>query len=134
MRKGFLLPVVLSALVLAACQRDQSVHAGNDTYQPLPAPVAKKPVTTDIHGELLRVDIKKGDFVVRVENGMEQTFKFDAKTAVFGLQGPAQVRSLVGREGSELIVQWQADDGLKAATRVDVTQPATNNHRHRRSS
>jgi len=133
MRYGFFLPIILSTLILAGCQRDRGVYAGNDTYQPRPAPIQKKALSPDIHGELLRVDLKKSDFVVRVESGMEQTFKFDGNTVVLGLQGPAQVKNLVGREGSELIVQWYEGDGLKSATRVDVTQPMTNRRRNKRS-
>ena len=133
MRYGFFLPIILSTLILAGCQRDRGVYAGNDTYQPRPAPIQKKALSPDIHGELLRVDLKKSDFVVRVESGMEQTFKFDGNTVVLGLQGRAQVKNLVGREGSELIVQWYEGDGLKSATRVDVTQPMTNRRRNKRS-
>ena len=126
MKARFLLPLVLPVLVLIGCQRDRGVYAGNDTYQPRPAPVQKKPVQPDIFGELLRVELPKNSFVVRVENGMEQTFQFDDNTLVRGL-GEAQpvVKDLVGKEGSELIVQWQEEDGMKLATRIDVTQVIT---------
>ena len=126
MKARFLLSLILPALVLIGCQRDRRVYAGNDTYQPRPAPVQKKPVQADIFGELLRVEMPKNTFVVRVENGMEQTFQFDDNTLVRGL-GEAQpvVKDLVGKEGSELIVQWQEEDGMKLATRIDVTQVIT---------
>lgn len=113
--------------MLSGCQKDRGVYAGSDAYQPRPAPVLKKSAQQDIYGELRRMDLPKNTFVVRVENGMEQTFKFDDKTIVRGL-GDAQpvMRDLVGKEGSEVIVQWQQDeDGGKLASRIDVTQVVT---------
>lgn len=133
MRRGLFLSLILSGLILIGCQRDRGVYAGNDEYLPRPAPVEKKAVQADIHGELMRVDLPKKTVLVRVENGMEQTFQFDDHTVVMGLNtSQAAVRNLVGREGSELIVQWQDADGAKLADRIDVTQPATNNRRRRR--
>ena len=133
MKGGLFLSLVLSGLILIGCQRDRGVYAGNDEYQPRPAPVEKKTVPPDIHGELIRVDVPKKTVLVRVENGMEQTFKFNDQTVVMGLDtSQGTVRNLVGREGSELIVQWQDDDGAKLADRIDVTQPVTNNRKHRR--
>ena len=133
MKARFLLSLILPALVLIGCQRDRGVYAGNDTYQPRPAPVQKKPVQPDIFGELLRVEPPKNSFVVRVENGMEQTFQFDDNTLVRGL-GEAQpvVKDLVGKEGSELIVQWQEEDGVKLASRIDVTQVITSKNVRRK--
>jgi hypothetical protein len=61
-------------------------------------------------------------FSIRVDNGMEQTFKFDNDTMVLGLQGKATIRDLIGKEGSEVTVQWRDQDGAKMASRVDVTQ------------
>ena len=40
-----------------------------------------------LQGELLRVDMAGKTISVRVENGMEQTFKFDDNTTVMGLEG-----------------------------------------------
>lgn len=133
MKRGLFLSLIVLGLILIGCQRNRGVYAGNDEYQPRPAPVEKKTVPPDIHGELLGVDVPKKIVLVRVENGMEQTFKFNDHTVVMGLNtSQAAVRNLVGREGSELIVQWQDDDGAKLANRIDVTQPVTNNRRHRR--
>ena len=126
--KGFVLPLIgiLSGLMLISCQRDHGVYAGNETYQPRPARVARKPVIQDIHGELVRLDLPKNLFVLRVSNGMEQTFEFDDSTYVMGLrQSKLPVRNLVGKEGSEVIVEWQEVDGVKKAQRVDVTQLST---------
>ena len=126
--KGFVLPLIgiLSGLMLIGCQRDRGVYAGNETYQPRPAPVARKPAIQDIHGELVRLDLPKNLFVLRVSNGMEQTFGFDDSTYVMGLQqSKLPVRSLVGKEGSEVIVEWQEVDSIKKAQRIDVTQLST---------
>jgi hypothetical protein len=126
--KGFALPLIgiLSGLMLIGCQRDRGVYAGNDTYQPRPAPIVKKPVSQDIHGEFIRLDLPKHLFVLRVWNGMEQTFEFDDSTYVMGLQqSHLPMRSLKGKEGSEVIVEWQEIDGMKYAKRIDVTQLST---------
>jgi len=134
--------------MLASCQRDNSVHAGNDdaTYQPRPAVkrnlanVANEAVS----GELVRVDSKKKTFVVRVDNGMEQTFKFDESTSVAGLQNvqPAMrqkpgnmnnpgLQNLIGKEGSEVRVEWRDAGEAKMATHVDVTQVSASKSQRR---
>jgi hypothetical protein len=74
---------------------------------------------------LVSVDVLGKTFVIRVENGMEQTFQFDDNTEVMGLEGQSRVRNLIGKEGSELAVQFQNDGDDKIATRVDVTQVIT---------
>jgi hypothetical protein len=133
--KGFVLPLIgiLSGLMLIGCQRDRGVYAGNETYQPRPAPSARKPAIQDIHGELVRLDLPKNLFVLRVSNGMEQTFEFDDSTYVMGLQqSKLPVRNLVGKEGSEVIVEWQEVDGMKKAQRIDVTQLSTSKASRRR--
>jgi hypothetical protein len=64
---------------------------------------------------------------------MEQTFEFDDSTYVMGLrQSKLPVRNLVGKEGSEVIVEWQEVDGIKKAQRVDVTQLSTTKASRRR--
>ena len=133
--KGFVLPLIgiLSGLMVFGCQRDRGVYAGNETYQPRPAPIARKPVIQDIHGELVRLDLPKNLFVLRVSNGMEQTFEFDDSTYVMGLrQSKLPVRDLVGKEGSEVIVEWEEVDGIKKAQRIDVTQLSTSKASQRR--
>jgi hypothetical protein len=133
MKARFLLSLIPLALMLIGCQRDRGVYAGNDPYQPRPKPAVKKPVRHDIFGELVRLDLQKNIFVVRVETGMEQTFKFDDDTLVMGLNHPqAVVRDLAGKEGSEVIVQWQEDDGGKLAGRIDVTQVVTSKNIRRK--
>jgi hypothetical protein len=111
--------------MLMGCQRDRGVYAGNDDYKPRPAPPVEQKPNQDIEGELVRVNIPAKTFVVRVENGMEQTFKFDDTTEVMGLDGRSQVRDLVGKEGSEVTVQSQEDGDTRIASRIDVTQLST---------
>jgi hypothetical protein len=126
--------------MLAACQRNNSVHAGNDNdvYQPRPA-VKKIVANQEITGELVGVDTKKNTFVVRLDNGMEQTFQFDEQTSVAGLDNSTQtpirqkpgntinpdIGNLVGKEGSEVTVEWRPDGDTKIATNVDVTEVIT---------
>jgi uncharacterized protein YcfL len=148
MKKFIILSVVciLSVFMLVACQRDQGVQAGNEqgqtgTYQPRPAPTTKDEgqQNAEMSGELQRVDMAAKTISIRVDNGMEQTFKFDDNTAVMGLEGQPQanapskagktsnasIRRLVGKEGSEVTVQWRDEDGMKMATQVNVTQVST---------
>ena len=141
MKRGiaFLAVPLMAGLMLSACQRDNSVHAGNDEYLPRPA-VKMKVENQEVPGELVRIDPRKKMFVVRVDNGMEQTFEFDEHTSVAGLDDSGQapvrqkpgninpeIRNLIGKEGSEVTVEWRADDDAKIATHVEVTQVITSN-------
>ena len=121
--------------MLFACERQQGVQAGSEqantgTYQPRPAPPPKGDVqpNQEMSGELQRINMAAKTFSIRVDNGMEQTFKFDDDTMVMGLEvqplkkGTASIRNLIGKEGSEVTVQWREDNGAKMATHVDVTQ------------
>jgi len=143
----FSLICFLSGFMVIACQ-DRGVHAGNDddNYKPAPAPPVK-PRNADsddeIKGELLRVDPRGNTIAVRVENGMVQTFKFNDDTSVAGLEDQPQtnlpkrdkisnseVANLLGKEGSEVAIQWKNSDE-KVATNVAVTQVSTaRNPRH----
>lgn len=127
MKKFFMyfLFCLASGLMLVGCQRDRGVYAGNDDYQPRPAPAVQQKPKQDIEGELVRVNIPAKTFVVRVENGLEQTFKFDDTTEVMGLEVRSHVGNLVGKEGSEITIQSQDDGDTRIATRVDVTQLST---------
>jgi hypothetical protein len=129
---------VMCGLMLFACERNEGVQAGNDqsntgTYQPRPAPAPKGEVeqNQEISGELQHVDMAAKTVSIRVDNGMEQTFKFSVDTAVMGLEGQAgkpgkaSVGNLMGKEGSEVTVQWRDDNGAKMATHIDVTQIST---------
>ena len=134
----FSLICILSGLVMIACQRDRGVYAANDgDYQPRPAPKVHDDASNkQVKGELLRVDVPRKMISVRVENGLEQTFKVDDNTVVLGLENQPAVRNLSGKEGSEVTVQWRDDNGVKMANSVDVTQiitaKNTRRSRHRR--
>jgi len=138
---------IVPALMLMGCERDQAVHAGYEqdntgTYQPRPAPKGEVQQSTEISGELQRVDMAAKTISIRVDNGMEQTFKFDENTMVMGLEGEPKatvpskqskptnpsIRSLIGKEGSEVTVEWRNQDGAKMATHIDVTQLSSRSH------
>ena len=143
---------ILSVFMLVGCQRDEGVQAGKEqgntgTYQPRPAPQAEpwqnkgEPgQNQEISGELQRVDMAGKTISIRVDNGLEQTFKFDDSTMVMGLEGQqphanapsktgkatnAAIRNLAGKEGSEVMIQWRDENGAKMATQVNVTQVST---------
>src|SRR5262245_20446176 len=94
----FLLVSVLSGFFLIACQRGGTVHAGREgnpsDYQPAPAPkgevIPETPPgqagTQAMTGALMRIDREKKTISIRAENGMEQTFKYDDRTTVVGIQ------------------------------------------------
>ena len=140
---------ILSVFMLVGCQRDEGVQAGKEqgntgTYQPRTAPQAEpwqnkgEPgQNQEISGELQCVDMAGKTISIRVDNGLEQTFKFDDSTMVMGLEGQqphanapsktgkatnASIRNLAGKEGSEVMIQWRDENGAKVATQVNVTQ------------
>src|SRR5256712_1313506 len=156
MKKFFILSLVciLSGLMLAACQRERGVQAGNEQgrageYQPRSAPSGEAEQSQaqqgqaqqgqEMTGELQRVDMAGKTITVRVHNGMEQTFKFDDNTMAMGLEGQPQanassksgkasnasIQNLGGKEGSEFTVQWLDENGAKMATHIKVTQVST---------
>jgi hypothetical protein len=149
MKKLFIFSLIwFCAFMMVACQRDEGVQAGyeqgSETYQPRPAgsATATSPQSRsqEIRGELIRVDAERRTFSIRVETGMEQTFKFDDVTTVMGLDAvpgrpptaaesnrAPRVRDLAGKEGSEVTIQWREDTGeAKMATQVTVTQLKAN--------
>src|SRR5437867_13084192 len=107
MKKFFILSLVciLSGLMLAACQREQGVQAGNEQgrtgeYQPRSAPSGEAEQSQaqqgqarqgqEMTGELQRVDMAGKTISVRADNGLEQTIKFDDNTTVMGVEGQSQ--------------------------------------------
>ena len=128
----FPLGLLFAGLLLTACQDPGVVHAGGDIdYKPrsaLPPPHVDE--EQGMSGELLRVNLVGKTIAVRVENGMVQTFKVDGDTMVSGIEDDSDkgckspVRTLAGKEGSEVLVQWMDQDGLKLATSVEVEQLA----------
>jgi hypothetical protein len=118
----------LSLLLLGACERQRSVQAEYRDSPAAAAPSAAAPADNAIAGTLRKVDMSHRRFVIGAENGMDQTFTFDVLTAVNGLpqsvspkSNVSRVRGLIGKEGSELDVQWRSEDGAKLATLVEVT-------------
>ena len=137
MRKSVIFSFVcaLCAMAVFACSRQQAVQAGSEqantgTYQPRPAPPPKGEVqpNQEMSGELQRITMAAKTFSIRVDNGMQQTFKFDENTMVMGLErdplkrGIASMRNLIGKEGSEVTVQWREVNGAKIANHIDVIQ------------
>jgi hypothetical protein len=123
----------LSGLLLISCEQGvrASREEGPATYQPRPAPSEERPAPVrDMKGELISIDLKNNTIMVRAENGMEQTFKFNDVTSVLGVEpqgttnqpNTMQVRSLIGKEGSEVTVRWDEEAGAKMATAVTVEQ------------
>jgi hypothetical protein len=127
----------LSGLLLISCERGVRAdrEEGPASYQPRPAPVEERAAPPkDVKGELLSVDVKNNLMIVRAENGMEQTFRFNDNTLVLGVEpqrttvkttSPPKaiaVRDLIGKEGSEVTVTWNEEAGAKVATSVTVDQ------------
>jgi hypothetical protein len=116
-----LLLCLLSPAAFIGCRGDRPVLAGPAARH------ASEARRADIAGELMRVNPKASTVAVRLENGIVQTFRYDSSTAVAGLpKTPSQpAAALSGKEGSELVVQWIEDDGVKRATRLEITQLVT---------
>jgi hypothetical protein len=123
---------ILSGFLLLGCERDSGVQAGNEEFKPRPAPTAevpKKPRSRgpkNIVGELTRVDPDNKTIVVRLDNGT-MLFKYNDCTEVEGLdqQTFSGVRSLVGKEGSDVTVQWADVRGLRLALLIEVSEVGT---------
>jgi hypothetical protein len=124
---------LFSVFILSGCQRNNSVHASNEPdYAPRPSQEKKN---TEMKGELIHVDKKGRKIAIRVENGMVQTFRTEPTTVVTGLNNQQEsktVRDLLGKEGSEVTVQWIEQDELKAARSIEVTQVVSVKRRGRR--
>jgi len=137
MRRLLLYSVIcfLSGLLMISCERGvrASREEGTETYQPRPAPSEERPSVKDVKGELISIDTKNNSIMVRAENGMEQTFRFNDRTSVAGAEAQAPgtnptqpktmaVRTLIGKEGSEVTVTWKDEAGAKMATSINVDQ------------
>ncbi len=121
--------LLLSVFAITGCQRDRGVSADSSEYQPRPAPTSG-----EIKGELLHVDPSGKTIGVRLETGVEQTFRIDQDTIVEGLPSdtkktnkPAKVENpevmqLSGKEGSEVKVAWDLEGGSKIAREIEIRQ------------
>src|SRR5689334_7768010 len=102
--------LVIAALMLVSCHKAETVQAGNDA-----APAADAIVRPQVNGQsqgeidgLLRgVDVPGKYFVMRVENGMDQTFKCNDETEVTGVTPPS-VRSEKDSQPSALMKELAA--------------------------
>jgi hypothetical protein len=123
----------LSGLMMISCER--GVNASREepqTYQPRAAPTEDRAAgVKDVQGELISVDMKNNTIMLRMQNGMEQTFRFNDRTSVQGMEPQStatnqpktmSVRNLMGKEGSEVTVTWKDEAGAKMATSVTVNQ------------
>lgn len=128
---------------MISCER--GVNASREepqTYQPRPAPQEERAAAVkDVKGELISVDPKNNTIMVRAENGMEQTFRFNDQTSVQGMEPQSTtknqpkamtVRDLMGKEGSEVTVMWKDEAGAKMATSVTVNQLVSRKGSYRR--
>jgi hypothetical protein len=127
---------IFSGFLLFACEPDGSVHAGNEEYKPRPASTADVPNTPRIRrhhtitGELVRVDLQNRTLGVRLDSRVE-SYKFNDCTEVEGIELPEakasktdtsnRVPALVGKEGSEVTVQWGSANGAQLALVIEVT-------------
>jgi len=133
------LVLMLPVFALVACQRDRGVQADSSAYQPRPAPTSG-----EMKGDLVHVDPTGKTIGVRLENGVEQTFQCDEDTSVEGLPLEKQAKPgkpvkatnsdivrLIGKEGSEVTVQWDTDDGAKFARDVEINELVMNKNGRR---
>jgi len=123
----------MGGFLFFACQGGVHAGGGEDDYQPRPAPVQK--VSHERQGKLHRLDLKEKTVAVRVENGMIETFDFDKNTRVSGLEdNNTGMRNLQGKEGSEVTVKYDDNNGAKLASKIEVTEivTATPPHHKRR--
>ena len=120
--------VVTIVLTMSSCQPNQRVHASNDDAT-VPNERGRGPINGDLHS----VDVAGKTLVIRVDNGMAQTFRWDDSTVVDGDLPPddpkaptalfdtaAIMKNLTRRRGSELIVEWTNVNDEKLATAVHI--------------
>ena len=115
-------------MIIASCQSPQHVQAAKEE-----TPSANRYGQGPISGDLYSVDSAEKQMVIRVENGMAQTFRWDDDTVVDGdlppiepisknlFDTPSVMKRLSRRPGSELEVEWRDLNDEKLATAVHVT-------------
>jgi hypothetical protein len=123
--------VVLGASLLVSCQEKDTVQAGYD-YQPRPAPDAIQRLgfgkygNREIDGLLRGVDTQAQTLVVRVENGMDQTFRWSEDTVITGYTSkmPADVKTVMAglarKEGAELVIDWRDENSQRVAKTIEI--------------
>ena len=119
--------VVLSLCMITSCQRAQRVQAGSEDR-------TADQIAPDepIRGQLYSVDVAGKNMVIRVENGMAQTFKWDDATAIEGnlpdsvFTSPKTTsRTMVimkelARHSGDIAVRWKDFNDEKMATVITV--------------
>jgi hypothetical protein len=131
-RIGFAIVVSVGLAALVACHDPQRVQASNEEQE-----TAQRPDNPAIHGDLHRIDVAGKTLVIRLQNGMAQTFKWDETTVV---NSPAldnemhswnrrpnivaTMKQLSRHQGSEVSVEWIASNAEKMATSITVTDLA----------
>jgi hypothetical protein len=123
--------VVLGGSMLMSCHQTDTVRADFD-YQPRPAADAIQQLGKgkygkhEIDGQLRGVDMQAQTLVMRVQNGMDQTFRWDGKTVITGFtsQKAIDVKSVMAelarKQGAELVVDWHDENLQRVATTIDV--------------
>jgi len=133
----------LGLTMLVSCERSQRVQAGSEgitgvDFQPRTAPepgvaLNRDPADGPIKGQVMSVDVAGQGMLIRVENGMEQTVKWnngtttvqgvpsDSKSATTTPTTAASMKALAARPGSEVVIAWIDDNGQKMATVIKVT-------------
>jgi hypothetical protein len=139
--------LIFGVWILAGCEKKKTVQAGSEgvtssgEYKPRAAPEPGADVTrtpAEIKGELRSVNLNDKTMIVRVDNGMDQTFNWDENTTVRGMPSTGEadkmksrsrkttetvtnMTQLARRTGSDVSVQWRDDNDMKMATMIDVT-------------
>jgi len=140
--RGLCMACCLGLMVLAACQRSQQVQAGSEGttgggYRPLSAPdsgvdLNRNPADGPLKGEVMSVDLGEHSMLIRVENGMQQTIKWNNSTTVNGIPVESKsgttlstpddtMKGLADRPGSAVVIDAIDDHGQKIASVIQVT-------------
>jgi hypothetical protein len=122
---------ILLAAIPFACQRPPKVEASGE---------ANGKRNQNLQGELSTINLDR-TFVIRIDNGMEQTVLVNESTSIVTPKGPRPIirnrgsrkirkdkttntlmRPLIGWEGSELTIAWTEYQGMKLATGIVVSR------------
>jgi hypothetical protein len=71
-------------------------------------------------GELVRIDIKAKNLVIRTADGAEHVVAYTGRTVVHGVGRSADAGYLAGREGSQIVVHYTQRGATTTADEVDV--------------
>ena len=120
---------VISALGALSCQPTQRVQAANEDES-----LYQEENNRTIRGDLYSVDLNDKRMVIRVENGMAQTFRWDDDTLFDGALPPQDsktrntgtdtvsiMKRLIRCRGSDVSVEWTDVNDEKMATVVHIS-------------